>query len=707
MEPAILAGRRATGRALSGVRSAPYLRKWLILGALIGVVAGLGAVVFYDGLRLATRWLLTDLGGYTPASTAGEGGFHLASGFARPWAIPLVVGGGGLAAGLLVFGLAPEAEGHGTDAAIKAVHTNPKGVRPRVIAVKLVASVLTIGSGGSGGREGPTAQISSGFGSILARTLNLTPSDSRICVAAGIASGIGAIFRAPFGGALLGVELLYINDVEIEAFIPSLVATAVGYAIFCFVTGSFTPVFGNHNGAQIDHAWELALFVIVGLACGAVGRLYTVSFYWLTDRFAAWQIPRGLKPAVAGLAVGAVGLAIPGALGTGYGELQAELDLHQLLTTPLWVVLVLPFAKLVVTGLSIGSGGSGGIFGPGLVIGGATGAALWRLGHLVGLASHDQVAFVIVGVAACFAAISHAPIAVAIMVAEMTGSLALLPAVMVAVAFSALVVGDTTIYRSQLRRRSDSLAHRFGFGLPQPAAMPVTALMSPPRLVIPTTTPAADALRELTDAQLPGAPVVNSDGAFIGSLQAATLRKLVEGGDTTTAGRLADVEAMTLPAEAGLDAAIDALPASKSDWVPVLDDDMHILGIVSASDLIRGWQQTMHQSVQRVTEAATTTSVVEGTIDPRWSSARESIADLGLPPGAIVVSAIRHGSFLQPTTDQHLQPGDTVTVLAHRPDAPAVRELLGLPPETGPTRPAGSRNPPQETNPTPPVHTER
>ena len=254
LEPALLGGRRATGRALSGVRTAPYLRKWLILGTLIGVVAGLGAVVFYDGLKLATHLLLTDIGGYVPASTAGEGGFHPASGFARPWAIPLVVGGGGLAAGLLVFGLAPEAEGHGTDAAIKAVHTNPKGVRPRVIAVKLVASAITIGSGGSGGREGPTAQISSGFGSVLARTLNLTPSDSRICVAAGIASGIGAIFRAPFGGALLGVELLYVNDVEIDAFIPSLVATVVGYAdrsrCRCPVTGG--PPNTSSQGAAFD-----------------------------------------------------------------------------------------------------------------------------------------------------------------------------------------------------------------------------------------------------------------------------------------------------------------------------------------------------------------------------------------------------------------------------------------------------------------------
>ncbi len=677
-EPAALASRRLVGRALSGVRSAPYLRKWLVLGTLIGVVAGLGAVVFFEGLRVATHLLLTDVGGYTPASTAGEGGFHVASGFSRPWAIPLVVAGGGLVAGLLVFGLAPEAEGHGTDAAIKAVHTNPKGVRARVIIVKLVASAITIGSGGSGGREGPTAQISSGFGSVLARTLNLTPADSRICVSAGIASGIGAIFRAPFGGALLGVELLYTDDVEIEALIPSLVATVVAYAIFATVTGGYSPIFGDHSTASIGHAWELAFFVVVGLACGGIGKLYAVSFYWFTDRFSAAAIPRAIKPAIAGLGVGAIGLAVPGVLGTGYGEIQTQLDFRLLLSTPLWVVLVLPFAKLVATGLSIGSGGSGGIFGPGMVIGGASGAALWRLGHFAGLASHDQVAFVIVGMAACFGAIAHAPISVLLMVAEMTGSLALLPAAMVAVAFATLVVGETTIYRSQLRSRSDSPAHRFDFGLPQGAAVPVTQIMSAPRLVLSAATTAADALDQLRSANLPGAPVVNDDGAFIGSLQTAALDSNPNDLIGSTAGRLADVEAMTLPDDAGLDAAIDAIPASKGGWVPVLDDNMAVLGVISTSDLVRGWQRSMRESLGRITAATTTTATIEGVVSENSQCIGRPIAELDFLRGTIIVSVLRAGAFLFPTPEEILQAGDTLTVLTRPGEVSAVRKRLDL-----------------------------
>jgi CIC family chloride channel protein len=691
--PVLHGGRRFVGRTMSGVRSAPYLRKWMILGTLIGLVAGLGALLFYDGLHLATRLLLTDIGGFTPASTAGEGGVHAASHFARPWAIPLVVGGGGLIAGLLVFTWAPEAEGHGTDAAIHAVHTNPKGVRPRVIAVKLLASALTIGSGGSGGREGPTAQISSGFGSVLARVLNLTPADSRICVSAGIASGIGAIFRAPFGGALLGVELLYTDDAEIEALIPSVVATVVAYAVFGAAVGSFTPIFGTHSGAQISHAWELALFIVVGLACGFIGRLYTRTFYWLTDSFRAWRFPQALKPALAGLAVGALGLAVPGVLGTGYGQLQQELDLHQLLSMSIWVVLLIPFAKILATGLSIGSGGSGGIFGPGMVVGGATGAALWRLGHVAGIASHDQVAFVIVGMAACFGAIAHAPISVLLMVAEMTGSLALLPPAMVALVVASLVVGETTIYRSQLRRRADSPAHRFNFGLPATSSTPVTEVMNRPKLVFPASTPGDVALAQLEERNLPGAPVVNDDGAFIGSLQKAALAEILrrqEEAEAPAAGRLADVEAMTLPADAGLDAAIDALPASKGGWVPVLDDRMHVLGIVSSADLIRGWQQTMRQSVRSIAAAARSTTIVEGVIGPGVVPDGVPLSRLPLPPGTIVVSVVRDGSLVFPESGTQLKQGDQVTVLARSRQAEEVRHVFSLEPIGGGRAPAGS-----------------
>lgn len=667
--------RRRTGRALSGIRSAPYVRKWLLLGAAIGIVAGLGAVVFYDGLHLATRLLLTDIGGYRPAQTAGEGGFRPASGFSRPWAIPLVVALGGLIAGFLVFTFAPEAEGHGTDAAIRAVHGNPKGVRPRVILVKLVASAITIGSGGSGGREGPTAQISSGFGSVMARVLNLTPADARICVASGIASGIGAIFRAPFGGALLGVELLYTNDVEIEALLPSLVATVVGYGIFSAITGSYMPVFGDQSPPSV-HAAALLLFVAVGLAAGLMGMFYTRSFYGFTDRFRAWRVPSIIKPALAGLLVGLIGLAIPGVLGTGYGELQGQLILHRLLSMPWLLVLLVPVGKVLATSLSIGSGGSGGIFGPGLVIGGATGALLWRLAHLLGVGTGYQVAFVIVGMAACFAAIAHAPIAVLVMVVEMTGSLNMLPAATVAVAFAMLVVGDITIYRSQLRRRSDSPAHHFDFGLAH-VGLTSSEIMSPPRVLLAASTPAAQALLQLQEAHVTGAPVVTEEGAFLGSLQIDALAQ-AQDDSRATAGRLANVEAPTLPSEAGLDSVIEALMPSPGGWVPVLDDDMRVRGIISPVELLRGARQTMQSAWEEILAATRSTTVVEGVVEAGAGSDGLAVAELAIPPGTVILSVARSGAAHFPSGSDRLQAGDRVTVLVAADRGVEIAEALGL-----------------------------
>jgi H+/Cl- antiporter ClcA len=549
-------------------------------------------------------------------------------------------------------------------------------MRPRVTLVKLVSSAITIGTGGSGGREGPTAQISGSFGSILARALNLTPADSRIAVSAGIASGIAAIFRAPLGGAILGAELLYRDDVEIEAMIPSLVASVVGYAVFGGVTGDFSPIFGYHAGFQLQNPGQLLLYVVLGLAAGLIGRLYITSFYGATGLFQRAPGPRWLKPAVAGLAVGGLGLIVPSVLGTGYGQVQSDLDRQLLLGVPLWMVLVIPFAKILATSLSIGSGGSGGIFGPGMVVGGATGAALWRLLDLVGLAPHDPVPFVIVGMTACFGAVAHAPLAVMLMVAEMTGNLALLAPAMVAVALAVLVVGDTTIYRSQLRTRADSPAHRFSFGLPTSAAVALPEVMAVPRLVLPAATPARRALTQLHALGLPGAPVVNDEGAFLGSLQRPRLTELAADRPEAPVGRLADVEAMTVPVDAALDAAVDAVATSRGGWVPVLDSDMRVVGIVASSDLVVGWRMAMRHAIHRLGRAARNAVVVETTVTPGSAADGARVADLALPRGAVLVAVHRGQGLMFADAGTLLCPGDLVSAFTRPGDEGRLRSLL-------------------------------
>jgi CIC family chloride channel protein len=438
------------------VRGSGYLRKWLILGIAIGAIAGLGAVTFYYALDYAGRFLLGFLAGYDVPKAVGDGGQQASSGFARWWAIPLVTFGGALLSAWIVARFAPEAEGHGTDNAIEAVHTDPRSIRMRAVLVKLVASALTIGSGGSAGREGPTAQISAGFGSLLTRRLDLSDEDGSIAVSLGIGSGIGAIFGAPLGGAVLAASIVYREDFDYRVLIPGFTTSATAYLVYGLFLG-FDPLFGSVAPDYDFDPAGVGWFALIGIVAAAFGYVYAKVFYG-TVALTHW-LPGGkvLKPAIGGLLVGLLALVIPQILSSGYGWVQLATTKDGLMTIPLWIVLVLPLAKIVATSLSIGTGGSGGIFGPGIVIGAFVGASIWRLADLAGAPGipDGPGVFVIVAMMACFGSVAHAPLAVMIMVAEMTSSFSVLPGAMIAVGIAYLLIArtDVSIYKAQRLNR--------------------------------------------------------------------------------------------------------------------------------------------------------------------------------------------------------------------------------------------------------------
>ncbi|WP_319452686.1 MULTISPECIES: chloride channel protein [unclassified Mycobacterium] len=458
---------RFLGRVQGGVgdfvRRSGYLRKWLILGIAIGVIAGLGAVLFYLALDYTGRFLLGYLGGYDAPTAVGDGGQPGSSGFDRAWAIPLITFGGALVSALIVTRFAPEAEGHGTDNAIEAVHTDPRSIRARAVLVKMVSSALTIGSGGSAGREGPTAQISAGFGSLLARRLDLSDDDGRVAVALGIGSGIGAIFGAPLGGAVLAASIVYREDFDYRSLIPGFITSGTAYTVYGLFLG-FEPMFGSVAPDYVFDPAQLGWFVLIGIVSAAIGYLYARTFYGtvaLTNRLPGGKV---LKPALGGLLVGLLALLIPQVLSSGYGWVQFATATDTLMAIPLWIVLILPFAKILATSLSIGTGGSGGIFGPGIVIGAFVGASIWRLADLAGLPGipDGPGVFVIVAMMACFGSVAHAPLAVMIMVAEMTSSFSVLPGAMITVGIAYLLITrtDVSIYKSQRLNREAAQAER-------------------------------------------------------------------------------------------------------------------------------------------------------------------------------------------------------------------------------------------------------
>jgi CIC family chloride channel protein len=452
-----------------------------VLGAsiLVGIIAGLGGVAFSVAGQLVVQLSLEGVAGYQPPGPGGEVFFPWLPRFEaefRPWLLLVVPALGGLASGWLVFRFAPEAEGHGTDAAIAAYHSGQGIIRPRVPLIKLLASALTIGTGGSGGREGPIAQIGAGFGSLLGTLLRYRPSERRILLAAGMGAGVAAIFRAPLAGTLFAAEVLYWSpEFEPEVILPTGLASVVAYCTFGVVAHAlggapdpWRPLFTTPP-LSFASAWELAAYLLLALWVAVLSMLYVRTFYGVTHLFHRLPLPRMLKPAVGAFLAGAVGVALYYAawgsrdvlsvLSFGYGVLQTGMSDEKALAA--WLLLAVAVGKIVTTSLTIGSGGSGGVFGPSMVIGGCGGGALGVFLHGLspGLVPHPAT-FIVLGMAGFFAAAAKTPFSTLIIVSEMTGDYKLLlPALWVCtVAF--LVSDGQPLYRSQVESRSRSPAHQ-------------------------------------------------------------------------------------------------------------------------------------------------------------------------------------------------------------------------------------------------------
>jgi CIC family chloride channel protein len=560
-----------------------YFRKWVVLGALIGIVAGLGAIAFYIAIDRSTWLFLGQLVGYEPPMPRGEGE-TVVNQIARPWAIPLVTTLGGLISGLIVFTLAPEAEGHGTDAAIDAFHEKGGRIRPRIPPIKLVASAVTIGSGGSAGREGPTAQIAAGFGSWLGQVFDLSPADRRVALAVGVGSGIGAIFKAPLGGAILAAEILYVRDFELDALVPGFIASVIGYSIFGAWAG-WDPVFGTGLKLTFNQPDSLVWYSALGVICGLVGIAYVRVFYGSRDLFHLIPVPRHIKPAIGGLVVGLIALVYPEVLSMGYGWLQLAME-GNTQALALNTILALIVLKIVATSLTIGSGGSGGVFAPGLFIGGMVGGGMWGLLHNhVPWMPATPAPFVIVGMMAMFGGVAKAPIAVMLMVAEMTNEFSMIVPAMLATTIAYLVTGETRIYESQVDTRSDSPAHRGEYVIPLIQLVNVGDAMRTSFTTLTAGTSIVSAEQQMMEQQCKGFAVL--DGDRLSGIFTTTDAVRAERDGLKTVG-----EAMTrdltvaMPGDT-VHEALTRMSSARVSRLPVVSptDNSRLLGIIDASDI--------------------------------------------------------------------------------------------------------------------------
>lgn len=609
------------------------LGRRLLLCLLVGVVAGLGAVAFYYVLELGRYVFLDCLAGYYPSLPGYEKPViappdgHAALPVHR-WVLLFLPALGGLAAGFIIFSLAPEAEGHGTDAAIDAYHMKGGMVRGRVPIIKAITSALTIGSGGSGGREGPIAQIGSGFGSYVAQLLKLDPSERRTLMAAGMGAGIGAIFHAPLAGAIFAAEVMYRElDLEHEILVPTFIAAIVAYAVFGSIFG-FHPLFITPN-YPFDNALLLMPYLLLAVVCAVGAAIYVKAFYGVRNVILkGWKaIPNHFKPAIGGIFVGMIGFLLPEAIGTGYGVVQAcfhepgqtafaGLDglpswpaLAALLPqnwTPGMIALVLlsviALAKIATTALAIGSGGSGGVFGPAVVIGGALGGGTGFLCQI--MFPHLPVqpgAFALVGMAGFFAGAANTPISTIIMVSEMTGNYNLLVPSMLVCIVAYLLCGRFNLYEKQLASHLDAPSQLGTMATAVLRQLRVSDALATRGKEAPEGVSANLELRELiarysrsTQGCL---PVYDDDQRLVGTIDAGEIRRIVrETGldDLLIASDIATPPISVTPADPLL-TAIRRMLAGHVDEIVVVEtgNPRKVIGLISRADVVATYERSI------------------------------------------------------------------------------------------------------------------
>jgi CIC family chloride channel protein len=577
---------------------------------LVGVVAGFGAIVFAVACQAVVAGSLGAYAGYRPEGPVGEavvGWIPNAVTAFRPWLLLVVPTVGGLISGWLVFSFAPEAEGHGTDAVIDAYHRKQGVIRPRVPLIKIVASAVTLGSGGSGGREGPIAQIGAGFGSFLAMVLKMRPAERRVLMAAGMGAGIAAIFRAPLAGALFASEVLYRSpEFEPEVIMPAALASVVSYCTFGLVFG-WTPLFGKLGVDFSRTLTELVGYAALIPVLVVLAMLYTRSFYGLTGLFHRLPMPRKLRPAIGAGLTGVVGLALYYGLGEdrdvlavmsfGYGILQKAF------TDPAGMAVVLvavAAGKIVTTGLTIGSGGSGGVFGPSMVIGGCGGGA-------VGLGLHalwpplapQPAAFAVVGMAGFFAAAAKTPFSTLIIVSEMTGDYNLILPALFVCTLAFLLSDEQSLYQAQVESRSRSPAHQGSYVRDVLAGVRVGRFLAD-GWTGPVLHP-GDALAAVVghfqDPATPVLPVVDDAGRLLGvvspeevsvALQSSAAGPLLVAADLTRGG------VTPLTPDDDLDRALELFVENDLLALPVTDGDRKVVGVVRRADVVGEYLRRVH-----------------------------------------------------------------------------------------------------------------
>ena len=563
-----------------------------------GVAGAAGAILF----RFLIRWFQAlYFEGLAGARAVLETGLlpdvqdPLAQAHALPWwNLALLPALGGLVVGPLLWRFAREARGHGIPEVMEAVALSGGVMRWRAGAVKITASAISIGSGGSAGQEGPIVQIGAVLGSALGQVLRVPSRQLRTLVGCGAAAGLAATFNAPIAGALFSAEVI-VGDFAVAQFSPLVIASVTATVLSRRFLGNYPSFVAPHY--ELVSFGELGAYLLLGLLAGLVAVAFMKALYGTEDLFAKLPVPEWLRPAIGGLCVGALACAVPSVLGVGYGTVDLALEGR----FGLLALAGLLVAKIAATSLTIGSGGSGGVFAPSLFLGA-------MLGGVVGTAVHGWFpastgspgGYGLVGMGAVVAATSHTPISAILILFELTQRIEIIPPLMVACVVSTLTAGflqPESIFTLKFKRRGIALPELEN---PDPLkSLYVSDVIDRSPEVVNESAPFEKLIDLLVSSHHEEFFVVNARGELMGAISLAELRRVLLERDSLTkvvvAGDLVEGDLATVTEEDDLDVVAHIFSSREVEEIAVVDarDPKRLVGCVRARELMQAYREEM------------------------------------------------------------------------------------------------------------------
>ena len=659
---------------------------------IVGIGTGLAAIVF-NYLIQGMEWIGFE---WFPSVTSAWG----------PAYAVIVPAVGGLLVGPMIYFYAREAKGHGVPEVMEAVALQGGRIRPIVAVVKSVASAISIGTGGSAGREGPIVQVGSALGSTLGQKLNLSDSRIRNLVACGAAGGIAATFNAPIAGVIFAIEII-LGELSIRS-LSSVVVSAVTASVIWRAAFGDVPAFYIPLEYGINSLWEYTFYPVLGILAALAGAAFVVTLYWTEDFFDDLKsVPEWLKASIGGLLLGLTALAYPLITGikwdkmpqiysSGHDVIENALSNHSLL----WFAIAMIFLKIIATSLTLGSGGSGGVFAPALFIGAMVGSAYAIVLNMLfpGLPAAPS-AYALVGMGAVFAASAHAPLTAVLIIFEMTGDYRIMLPLMLTVVIATLVaqklLHGESIYTLKLTRRGIRLQRGRDVDIMQ--SVLVSEVMTIDMATVTTDVKLKELSATFNRNRHHGLAILDDQGKLWGLVTVSDLERAISAGkplSTTTVAEIATQHQHLQKAypDENIGEALNRMSRRGFGRLPVVsrEDNKHLVGMIQRRDIIEAYKLalTKRSEIQQRTQRMQMrnidgTEFVDLNISATSNANGKTISELAehLPHDCILISVRRDGKVLIPHGETQLQTGDQLTAFIQSKDVEQLFDCIRKPKE--------------------------